>query len=59
MAFWRSPSLVNDLSEYIGTTWAQLRHILVIVKFHPEGHEFPKIPQKNSLHKLENPRPSG
>jgi hypothetical protein len=54
MAFWRSPSLVNDLSEYIGTNKAQLGHILVIVKFHPEGHEFPKISHKNSLPKFKN-----
>ncbi len=54
MTFGRSSSLLNDLSEYIGTSKAQLRHILVIVKFHPEGHEFPKIPHKNFLPKPEN-----
>ena len=36
----------------MGTTWAQLGHILVIVKIHPEGREFPKNPLKNSLQKF-------
>lgn len=54
-----SPNPVNDLREPIGTSKAQVRHIPLIVKIHPQGHEFLKISQKNPLSKLENSRPSG